>query len=273
MNELPAALAQWEYVLELQPNRKGLKEKLKKAYREDGVEYGFYRTQSRNFQISYAPGTEGGDLRRITMLLERAYRDLGKQLGVYPPTPIQVVLYTAPDFAEATLLGNHVGAVYDGKIRVPIADETGRKINEADLKRRLYHEFTHVIVRYWVGDRVPWWLNEGLAQTLSEDFNSTKARILVSTAENGGLLPLEQLETTQLEALSNRVDKLQLAYLQAEATVGVLWHRYGPRGVTIIMNSLADGMSPEEALVAGARINYALLEGEVEREMKRLARQ
>ncbi|MCL4692441.1 MAG: tetratricopeptide repeat protein, partial [Candidatus Hydrogenedentes bacterium] len=147
-NDLAAALAQWELVLEMNPNRPGLAEKLEKAYREESVEFNFRQTQSAHFRVSFAPGTNGGDLSRVLQILERAYRDIGRKFGgAYPPTPIQVILYTGDDFARATLLGEHVGAVYDGKIRVPIADRSGQIISEDELWRRLYHEYTHVVIR------------------------------------------------------------------------------------------------------------------------------
>ncbi|MCC7556289.1 MAG: hypothetical protein KO254_09315, partial [Methanoculleus marisnigri] len=71
-------------------------------------------------------------------ILERAYTEVGRRFGgVHPPGPIQVRVYTADDFSRVTLLGEHVGAVYDGAIRLPLSDKTGQVLDEAELKRRL----------------------------------------------------------------------------------------------------------------------------------------
>lgn len=261
-NDLASALAQWEIVREIQPNRKGLREKLEKAYREASVEYDFNKLQSAHFQISYARGTNGGDLSKVFSLLERAYRDIGRRCGgVYPPTPIQVIAYTADDFAKATLLGEHVGAVYDGKIRVPIRDKSGQSIAPGELQRRLYHEYTHVVVRFWAGNKVPWWFNEGLAETFSSDLSSSDVELLQRAQSAGALLPLSELEEAQLHKLDP--ETLQLAYRQAHATVRFLWNRYGQAGLANMLNGLANGMSREESLVAAYRLNYDLLERQV----------
>ncbi|MFA6240889.1 MAG: tetratricopeptide repeat protein, partial [Candidatus Hydrogenedentales bacterium] len=91
-NDLAAALAQWELVRERDPGRRSLVEKLDRAYREEGVEGGYRKTQSAHFVISFAPNTSGGDLGKVLQTLERAYRDIGRKFGnVYPPAPIQVV--------------------------------------------------------------------------------------------------------------------------------------------------------------------------------------
>ncbi len=261
-NDLAGALDKWELVRDNQPNRPGLLEKLEKAYREEGVEYDFSRTQSAHFRLSYAPGTNGGDLSRVLQTLERAYRDIGRKFGgAYPPTPIQVVLYTAEDFRKVTLLGEHVGAVYDGKIRVPIADRTGKIVSPEELTHLLFHEYTHVVVRFWVGDNVPWWLNEGLAETFSTDLTPSDAALLYEANAQGLLLPLEQLEESQLRKLD--ADSLQLPYRQAHATVSFIWNRYGRRGLGLLMENLSQGRGHEEALIASCRISYVALQEEV----------
>lgn len=261
-NDLAAALAQWELVRERDPNRRGLVDKLNKAYREEGIEGNYRRTQSAHFVISYAPNTSGGDLGKVLQTLERAYRDIGRKLGnVYPPTPIQVVAYTAKDFSQATLLDEHIGAVYDGKIRVPIRDATGVSIPESEMWRRLFHEYTHVVVRYWAGDSVPWWLNEGLAETFSNRLSSTETTLLRQASAANVLMPLSSLEEAQLKRLDP--DLLQIAYMQAHATVEYLWSRYGIRGIAPMLDALTQGSSPEDALIASYRLNYDRLHKEV----------
>lgn len=267
-NDLAAALAQWELVLEMNPNREGLVEKLDKAYREESVEYNFRQTESAHFRVSFAPGTNGGDLSRILQILERAYRDIGRKFGgAYPPTPIQVILYTGEDFARATLLGEHVGAVYDGKIRVPIADRAGHVISEEELWRRLYHEYTHVVIRFWAGDNVPWWLNEGLAETFSNDMSSRDSGLLYDAYMAGLLFTLGEMEDSQLKKLD--ADALYLAYQQAHATASFLWNRYGYRGIAGLMEHLAQGELGENALIASCRLDYATLEREVVKNLGR----
>jgi tetratricopeptide (TPR) repeat protein len=262
-NNLREAIAQWEWVLEAEPKRPGLKEKLEKANREGAVEAKFGRGGSRHFVISYAPGTGRDDQNRVLSVLERAFIEVGQKFGgVYPPTPINVIIYTAKDFAEATQLGEHVGAVYDGKIRVPLKDEAGQSLPDDELRRRLYHEYVHVVVRFLANDNVPWWLNEGLAETFSRTGDEDDDLLLLREAyRQGSLFSLETLTGDQLDRLSP--EALRLAYAQSYATASLLWNRFGQAPLASLMTALAEGKDPEIALQESYRRNYALLEREV----------
>lgn len=270
-NNLSMALAHWEWVSEVAPERTGVLAKLEKAYREEEVEYNFGAHESRHFRVSFAPGTRIDDVTRVLRTLESAYRQIGMKLGAaYPPAPINVVVYTAEDFARATLLGEHVGAVYDGKIRAPIMDTQGNAIPDDELTRRLFHEYTHVVIRYWVAEHVPWWLNEGLAETLSSEVAQSDRDALGAAYNQNALYSLANLERAQLTELS--ADELRLAYAQAHVTVDYLWQRYGPRGMVDILTLLAEGSPFEDALSQAYRLNYQLLERQVASNIKTASR-
>jgi tetratricopeptide (TPR) repeat protein len=258
--DLDAALMRWEWVAEAQPDRPGLKKKLDKAHREEEEEYDFSATNSRHFNISYDRGATGGDLSKVLTTCERAYREIGRQLGnVYPPAPIQVVLYDTQGFERVTQLGEHVGAVYDGRIKVPIKDKAGNSLPLEELERRLYHEFTHVVVRYWVSDNVPWWLNEGLAETFSRPgLNPMEKEVLARAYQEDALFQLADLTDSQLDRLTP--EQLRRGYIQSHATVRFMFERFGLRSLTIMMNALAQGEGHEEALVRGYRRNYDYLQ-------------
>ena len=95
-NDLAAAVAQWEYVRGVEPDRRGLEAKLQKAYRESSVESNFSKTASAHFEYLHKPNINGVDLNKVLRILERAYREIGQKTGgVYPPTPVQVSVYDA----------------------------------------------------------------------------------------------------------------------------------------------------------------------------------
>jgi hypothetical protein len=261
-NSLLAALAQWELVREFAPNRRGLQEKMEKAYREQAVEGNYGRTGSRHFEIKFAPGTSGGDVSAVLQHLEMAYRDIGRRFGgVYPPTPIQVIVYTLDDFAQTTLLDEHVGAVYDGKIRVPLKDKGGQTIDPKELERRLYHEYTHVVVRFLADSNVPWWINEGLAETFSTELSSDDAELLQFARDNGKLFSLADLDKIELRTWSP--DALRLAYVQSHATVRYMYDRFGLLSLSSLMTAMAEGMDPKEAVRLSYKRTYDMLEKEV----------
>lgn len=254
-NDIPSALAQWEFVAEVNPGRHGLQEKLEKAYREDAVEYNFKNLHSRHFQIGHAPETDPGLLRQTLTVLEHAYRDIGRNFGnVYPPTPIQVKVYVADDFARATALGPHVAAIYDGAIRLPVSDRAGGLIAPEELHRLLYHEYTHVVVRYLCREKAPWWLNEGLAETFSDELSPADVDFLRQAFDNNELIPFADIQESQVRMASEY--ELRLAYRQAHAAVQYLWRRYGPQGLVPMVEALAQGIPPEEALMQSYKLNY-----------------
>lgn len=261
-NDIPSARAQWEYVLEVEPDREGLRERYEKAAREENVEQGFHRSSSRHFRISYPREVPTHMRGELLQMLERAYLDVGRRLGgVYPPGPIQVIVYQEDQFSEATQLDSHVGAVYDGKIRIPVT-ERGELIDPDELRRRLTHEYVHVAVRFLGGPGVPWWLNEGLAETLSRDGITPEQQELLRRAHGDGVqFSLRRMEASQLKTLNP--DVLRLAYTKSQAAVHLLWHRFGQRKMVAMLTDIAAGAAPEEALRTHYRRTYETLEQEV----------
>ena len=264
-NDLPSARAQWEYVLEMDPSRNGLQERYEKAFREESVEYDFNRVSSgsRHFSLTYPKEVAYRTRARVLTILERAYMDIGRKFGgVYPPSTVQVIVYDKEQFEQATLLNGHVGAVYDGKIRSPLTSDAGEWLSDDELKRRLTHEYVHVVVRHLAGDNVAWWLNEGLAETFSLGApDAARAGLLQHAYDAGVEFSLAELEAHQLRRLEP--ESLRLAYAQSHATVYSLWSRFGQQKLIRLMTDIAAGVALEESLRANYRRTYATLEREI----------
>src|SRR5207248_11414801 len=95
------------------------------------------------------------------------------ELNYTPPEPIGVVLYTEEAFTDITRAPSWAGALYDGRIRVPVQGLTSA---DAELSRSLKHELTHSFVAQKTksacmgvavscGNHAPTWLQEGLARS------------------------------------------------------------------------------------------------------------
>jgi tetratricopeptide (TPR) repeat protein len=259
-NDVSSAIDQWEWVFQVEPKKPGLKDRLESALREEQVEYNFHGDSSHHFNVTYSREAERRQVREVLRILESAYQDIGGMLGrVYPANPIQVTLYTADGFSESTQMGEHVGALFDGtKIRCPIMDKQGNTIPKAELQRRLYHEYVHVLVRHLAQQNAPWWLNEGLAESLSKEFTATESKTLKESYRKKSLHSLETLESSQLEKLSP--EELRLAYYQSHMTVNYIRDRYGLRNFNSLLTSLGEGVDPEVALRNVFRFNYQTLD-------------
>ncbi|MBI2432458.1 MAG: hypothetical protein HYV26_06265 [Candidatus Hydrogenedentes bacterium] len=261
-NDLPSARAQWDYVLEMDQGRESLRKQYEKAFREESVEQDFHRSDSRHFRMSYPKGMTRQVQARILTFLERAYMNIGRKFGgVYPPGQVQVIAYSAEQFTEATQLESHVGALYDGKIRVPLTDGSGEDLAPDEMERRLMHEYTHVVVRFIAGEHVPWWLNEGLAETFSNELSEKDTTVLQRAYAEELDFSLSEIESSQLGVLSP--EALGLAYAQAHATTNLLWTRFGQHRLGQLLSDLAVGTTAEEALRRNYKRTYLALEQEV----------
>ncbi|MCH8203802.1 MAG: tetratricopeptide repeat protein [Candidatus Hydrogenedentes bacterium] len=255
-----SALQHWEWVSTADPSRTGLAERIETARREERVEADFAGRNSRHFSVNYDREAEGALVREVLQVLEDAYREVGRTFGrAYPPTPIQVSLYTVEGFSESTQLDGHVGAVYDGtKIRCPVIDKHGKRLPADELRRRLVHEYVHVVVHHIAKQNVPWWLNEGLAETLSRELGPREIKLLQRARESGSLHRLSDISGEQLGRQD--VAALRLAYTQSHATVGFLKQRFGTRRFATLLEALAQGEDPEVALRRSFRYTYRTLE-------------
>lgn len=262
-NDLSSARAQWDYVLEMEPARPSLRERYDKAFREEAVESDFNKWKSRHFRVSYPEDIPDRLRGRVVSILDKAYVDVGRALGgVFPPPPIQAILYTSEQFSEATQLGEHVGAVYDGKIRAPMTDPSGSWLPDEEIRRRLVHEYVHVVVRNITGDKVPWWVNEGMAETLSHPLNQQDRERLRELFANGRDFRLSTLSSPQLAGKLSP-DRLKEAYLQAHATMDLLITRHGKGKAHLLLARFAAGDTEDQALRQIYRKSTAVLEEDV----------
>lgn len=155
-----SAIESWEVALSLKPGDHGLEEVLAKARKESLVEEEKELTYSGRFQLLY-DGKEDEDIGKVIMdILAEAYSDVGTDLNYYPEEYMTVIIYTKKEFDEVTSIPEWAGAVYDGKIRVPLG---GLDLSSDRLKRILYHEYTHAVIQSMTKGGCPKWLNEGLA--------------------------------------------------------------------------------------------------------------
>ncbi len=262
-NDVNSALKQWDWVERIEPDREGLADRLEAARRDQKAEANFRDRSSTHFNVTYNREAEGQLLRQVVAILETAYREVGQALGQsYPPTPIQVSLYTSEGFIEATQMQDHIGAVYDGtKIRCPVIGPDGKPLANEEMRRRLHHEYVHVVVRHIAREGVPWWLNEGLAEALTLEPSDDDRRYLRKALDDDALFSLRDLTDGQLDRLDK--DQLFLAYRQSHATVSYLRERHGARRLAQLLREIGVGADAETAVRRVYRQSYATLQSAV----------
>jgi tetratricopeptide (TPR) repeat protein len=258
-DDLETAISYWEKAVELDPSAAGLREKLERVRKEQRTEKDFNRDVTSHFLTKYE-GREKIEAGRIILkILEDAYGEVGRALSFYPDREIQVILYSGEQFREVTDAPGWSAGVYDGKIRIPIG---GIEQETPALRRLLYHEYTHAVVRS-LTPRCPTWLNEGLAQHFEgRDIDSGQRGALKRIAGEGKLPSLSKLEGpfTGLGA-----DQAAYTYLVSLSAVRYMIDEFGIYRVRYVLDELAAGADPRKALAAG----LALSGDEFERGWKR----
>jgi len=238
------AILCWERSLRIDPGRNELAGRIEKAGREEELESGYREARSPHFRVAYDPhyprarSLVGGMLDA----LEDARRTVRRELGRYGEETVSGVAYSPEDFRR--LMEGHGWArgLYDGKIRVPFPEsgEVDRAFRETAT-----HEYTHVVVFEWTGNRCPAWLNEGLAQNIAGEWTTARSRRAARIASSSGFLPLETLEDSFLELPEPLVE---VAYLESYLVVDYIRTAFTARHMTLLLDRIAEDVPPAEAI-------------------------
>jgi tetratricopeptide (TPR) repeat protein len=249
-DDLEAAASAWEKAVELDPSNADLRARLERIRREHKTEKDFNRDVTSHFLIKYE-GREKIEAGKIVLrVLEDAYGEVGRALQYYPSNEIQVILYSSQQFQEVTDAPGWSGGIYDGKIRIPIG---GIEQETPGLRRLLYHEYTHAVVRA-ITPRCPTWLNEGLAQYFEgREADARQREALKRTSEAGKLPSLSNLEGSFMGLASGQA---AYAYLFSLSAVRHMIDQYGMYRVKTVLEELGQGAAVGKALSAGLLISY-----------------
>ncbi len=195
---------------------------LEKVRREWLLEQEMGQEIRGHFQLSFVDGEQTAQLATtILETLEDAYTELGSDLNYYPDVRVPVLLYTRRDFSAVTRSPDWAGAVYDGKIRLPIGGM--QKMND-QLVALLYHEYSHVLLHFLTNRQVPVWLNEGLAELAGRRIYSLPLVHLQKAFEANDLLNWDDLAGPFTRLAGGKVP---LAYEQSYSLVHFMVDRFG----------------------------------------------
>ncbi|MCU0728082.1 MAG: tetratricopeptide repeat protein, partial [Planctomycetes bacterium] len=238
---LVLAIREWEKALAADPARDDVRERLARARREHEAEREHETEDSAHFVISFDAGEDRSIGTRVLRLLEDAYEEIGADLGIRPETPVQVVLYGEKEFREVTGVEVWVGALYDGRIRIPVKnfDAAERRIRAAAT-----HEYVHVAVRS-VTDRCPAWLDEGMAQHFEgRDVRASRATARAAADRQSLPVPADLREPFTRFA---DAEKARLAYAVSHAFTACLIADFGADRVSRFLACLGSGTGEAEA--------------------------
>jgi tetratricopeptide (TPR) repeat protein len=231
--DLVGAIRIYETLLARHPEQRDAADTLERWRRELSLHDRMLQTVGDRFIVSFEGPAEQALASRTLDSLDRAYWRLGDLLGaVYPLNPVPVVLYTREQFHDITRSPAWAAGAYDGIIRVPMR---GALDKPEELDRVLTHEFAHALVRTLAPQRVPTWLNEGLATAVEADTLTWAAARLVKA---GGSVPLSALATGF--GRFGGADA-ELAYATSAVAVRRMLDESGGYAVANLLRDLGDG--------------------------------
>ena len=241
MNKQAQAVEAWKKALALRPDA-DTQAALDKALKDKAEEDSYRENESAHFQLKYNGASEPALARDVLRTLEMHFEAISSELGYTPPEPIGVVLYTQQGFADITQAPGWVGALNDGRIRVPVQGLTS--VN-SELSRVLKHELTHSFIGQKTRGRAPTWIQEGLAQWMEGKRSDENAAVLVQVYDNGQAASLGNLEGSWMGLPAEVV---HYAYAWSLANVEYIVETQGMGDMERILGRIAEGASTEQAV-------------------------
>lgn len=260
LNQLDPAVAEWKHSLALRPDKR-LQAALEAALRDKKEEESYQENESAHFKLKYNGAATPALARDVLRTLEMHFSSIESELNYAPPESIGVVLYTEEAFVDITRAPAWAGALYDGRIRVPVQGLTSV---DSELSRSLKHELTHSFVAQKTKSacmglaascesRAPTWLQEGLAQWMEGSRSGDNAAVLVGIFDQKHAIPLGQLEGswTRLDR-----DTAHYAYAWALANIEYIIQTDGMDDIDRILDRIGSGTATEQALREVLHCNY-----------------
>jgi tetratricopeptide (TPR) repeat protein len=250
LNRVEEAVSEWKRAIALKPDAE-VQHALEKAERDAQEESSYREGSTAHFQLRYNGNAAPELAREVLQTLESQFAEISSTLNYVPPESIGVILYTNQTFMDITRAPSWVGALNDGRIRVPVEGLTSMT---DELARVLKHELTHSFVGQKTGGRCPVWLQEGIAQYMEGKRSRKMAGTLAAAYANHMEFSLASYETSWLNLPK---DTAATAYAWSLATVEAIATTDGVDDLSQILDRLAAGAAPEDAIRAVLHDSYA----------------
>ena len=118
--------------------------------------------RSMHFRVEFEGRPAPSDVMEALSVLEVAYDSLCHLFDFHPENKMHLVLYESSEYQGVGPRPEWVGAVFDGKLRIPVNVMSRREI----YRPMFFHELTHAFIRAMTRYNVPLWVNEGIAQVI-----------------------------------------------------------------------------------------------------------
>ena len=205
----------------------------------------------------YEGGAAFGE--RALRIGEDAIAEASRLLGVTEDEPVDFFIYADRDsFYDALGPGTreNVGGQANAEIRTLFALIGPSAIDDPWVGIVVPHELVHLVFNTAVENPYhfpPRWLNEGLAQYLSQGYDAGSRSAVESAGRAGELIPLDGLGGQ----FPTSADRFGLAYSESVGAVDYLIRTHGQDALVSLIRSYADGRTDDEAFTAAIGVDVA----------------
>jgi hypothetical protein len=190
----------------------------------------------------------------------------------YSVKPDIVLVKNNNDFNKITGHNYIVALAVPGKNLI-IIDFSKMGQGPFPFKKTMKHEVCHLMLHYHISkDRLPKWLDEGIAQWVSDGMMellmNPKRQSLEDAILAGRYIPLQQLH----HRFPRDRQSLWLAYQESKSVVAYIEKRYGREGVLNLLDHLKAGQDFDTAVYENFSVSMNSLEDMWQRQLKKRSR-
>ncbi|MCH9650998.1 MAG: hypothetical protein K0U98_22435 [Deltaproteobacteria bacterium] len=197
--------------------------------------------QSRHFEIRYPRDRSPFLAERLAGLLELERKRLLPWIPTTSTERTEVHLLPFQEFMRTFSGGIEVLGLFDGRIRVPMADLPSFHPQVVAI---LSHELAHAMIAQATDDSAPNWLHEGLAGVM--EMQATEINSMPDYHRTSGLLSLPVLQGVLAGFAHPKL--VAQSYDQAAWTVRYIANVYGAAHIRRLLAAFKDGKTTEEAI-------------------------
>lgn len=239
--KLTAAKRAWKSAKKIDPNTQGVDEMLAKVDREMKVEQKFKKKSNSFFEVRYQKDVDAETAAGLKYAMDTAREVVGRDFMYRPKHKLVVLVYPTKAFSKLNLGPHWAVGLYDGKIRLPLDDQS----NLTNAVCTLFHEYTHAVIHDLSNGYCPKWLNEGLADVQGSKISPRGTWMVKEGLQQNRLISLGDLS----DAFQSTDDRtVSLGYQQAYTVATFMTEKYGARRVRRLIDETAKDVPWEIAL-------------------------
>ena len=247
-------VARWRLTSASDPTKVALGPEVRITYDDDRLDW-----KTKTGDVVTVHWTQGSDAfgQRALKIAQDAIRSSSELLGVTETKPIDFFIYAdESQFRDAIGPGvrENVGGLAVAEIRTLFALIPESQIDDAWVGIVIPHELTHLV--FDTASHNPYhepahWLNEGLADYVSQGYDRDYRSTVKSAAGDGTLIPLDGL----VGQFPTSADRFYQAYAESTAAVDYMVRTYGKDALVKLIRSYADGRTDDEAFKAALGVD------------------